>query len=292
MDERVDSTLRPHAARASLAARIAAPLAPLPPAARAPALAGPPSRTHLVLVPSYNPGRLAEATVLAARAHWNPVWVVVDGSTDGSAERLEQLAAADPGLTVLRLPRNRGKGAAILHGARCALEAGFTHALTMDSDGQHPTWRIGAFMAASLAQPQALILGEPRFDASAPRIRVHGRRLCNWWVNVETLWAGVRDSLCGFRVYPLEPLRQEMQRHPWMRRFDFDAESAVRLAWRGLPLVNLPAAVRYPTREEGGVSHFHYWRDNALLTWMHLRLVLGALWRWPGLVLRRRDRRL
>jgi glycosyltransferase involved in cell wall biosynthesis len=238
-------------------------------------------------MPSYNPGALVLQTVHAVRARWHPVWVVVDGSTDGSAEALMQLAAADPGLQVLVLPRNRGKGAAILHGARLAHQAGFTHALVMDSDGQHPPEEIGRFMAASLAQPRALILGEPQFDASAPAIRVKGRRISNWWADLETLWGGIHDSLFGFRVYPLQPLLRIMDRHPWMRRFDFDAESAVRLCWLGLPMVNLPAPVRYLTAEKGGISHFRYGRDNVLLTWMHLRLLLGALWRVPWLLRRR-----
>jgi glycosyltransferase involved in cell wall biosynthesis len=238
-------------------------------------------------MPSYNPGPLVLQTVRAARAHWNPVWIVVDGSTDGSAEALAELASTDPGVRVLRLPHNRGKGAAILYGARLAREAGYTHALTMDCDGQHPPDAIGRFMAASRAAPQALILGEPQFDASAPALRVKGRRISNWWVNLETLWYGIHDSLFGFRVYPLEPLLSIMRRHPWMRRFDFDAESAVRLCWRGVPVVNLPAPVRYLRPEDGGVSHFDYWRDNVLLTWMHLRLLLGALWRAPWLLWRR-----
>ena len=115
----------------------------------------------------------------------------------------------------------------------------------MDSDGQHPADHIGGFMAASLAEPAALILGDPQFDASAPALRVQGRKLSNFWVNVETLWAGIHDSLFGFRVYPIEPLLRVMRYQPWMRRFDFDAEIAVRLCWRGLTPRNLPAPVRY-----------------------------------------------
>lgn len=245
------------------------------------------SSTHLVLIPSYNPGRLCLETVRAARAQWNPVWVVVDGSTDGSAEMLEAMAERDPGLRVLRLPRNSGKGAAVLHGACCARAEGYTHALTMDSDGQHPAQCIGTFMAASMARPQALILGDPRFDASAPRLRVRGRRISNWWANLETLSAGIHDSLFGFRVYPLAPLIEVMDRGRWMRRFDFDPEVAVRLSWEGVALQNLAAPVRYLRPDEGGVSHFHYGRDNLLLTWMHTRLVFGALWRLPRLLQRR-----
>lgn len=244
------------------------------------------SATHLVLIPSYNPGPKVFQTVQAARAHWNPVWVVVDGSTDGSAAALTALASHDPGLRVIVLPRNRGKGAAVLHGARIAQREGYSHILTMDSDGQHPAERIGAFMAASLAEPGALILGEPQFDASAPALRVKGRKISNWFANLETLWAGIHDSLFGFRVYPIAPVVRVMQSQPWMRRFDFDVEIAVRLCWRGLPARNLPAPVRYFRPDEGGVSHFNYWRDNVLLTWMHARLFYGFLLRLPLLLSR------
>jgi glycosyltransferase involved in cell wall biosynthesis len=245
------------------------------------------SRTHLVLIPSFNPGPMVYETVRAARAHWSPVWVVVDGSTDGSAVGLARLAQDDPGLVVLTLPRNLGKGAAVAHGARRAQFAGFTHVLTMDSDGQHPAERIATFMQSSRADPDALILGEPRFDASAPALRVRGRRISNAFANLETLWIGIHDSLFGFRVYPIDPLLKIMRHQIWMRRFDFDVEAAVRLCWRGLKPINLEAPVRYFSPEEGGVSHFRYWRDNALLTWMHLRLFLGFLLRAPMLWLRR-----
>jgi glycosyltransferase involved in cell wall biosynthesis len=251
----------------------------------------PPSRTHLVLIPSYNPGRKVFDTVRGAREYWNPVWVVVDGSTDGTADTLQEMARQDPGLRVLIRARNGGKGAAVLDGLREAQAAGYTHVLAMDSDGQHPPERIPDFMAASAAAPQAMVLGEPVFDASAPSIRVKGRKVSNWWTNLETLWAGIHDSLFGFRVYPIAPLLSVMQRSLWMRRFDFDVEAVVRLSWRGVPAVNLRAPVRYFTRAEGGVSHFNYWRDNVLLTSMHTRLFFGFILRLPLLLGRRLLRR-
>ncbi len=245
------------------------------------------SATHLVLIPSYNPGVRLSATVRAARAHWDPVWVVVDGSTDGSAALLAELARGDPGLRVLVRERNGGKGAALLDGLRAARSAGYTHVLAMDSDGQHPAECIEEFMSASRAAPGAMILGAPVFDSSAPRIRLRGRRIANWWTNLETLWAGIADTLFGFRVYPIGPLLEVMQRTRWMRRFDFDAEAVVRLSWRGVAAHNLPAPCRYFSRAEGGVSHFHYWRDNLLLTWMYTRLFCGFLVRLPLLAARR-----
>jgi glycosyltransferase involved in cell wall biosynthesis len=246
-----------------------------------------PSTSHLVLIPSYNPGAQVYDTVRAARARWAPVWVVVDGSTDGSTDGLNDMAASDPQLKILVLPHNQGKGAAVLHGLELAAQQGFTHALTMDSDGQHPADLIPSFMAASQNAPAAMILGKPVFDADAPALRVQGRKVSNSWAHLETLWAGIGDSLYGFRVYPIEPLRQVMRGQRWMRRFDFDPEAVVRLCWRGVRPVNLPAPVKYLRADEGGVSHFNYLRDNALLTWMHLRLMLGFVLRLPLLLLRR-----
>jgi glycosyltransferase involved in cell wall biosynthesis len=242
--------------------------------------------THLVLIPSYNSGPKVLDTVTEARRAWEPVWVVVDGSTDGTDRQLQRLAATDPGLRVLVLARNQGKGAAVLAGLRDAAAQGFTHALTMDADGQHAAAEIPQFMALSRANPAAMILGAPVFDASAPRLRVVGRRVSNGLAKLETLGA-IGDSLFGFRVYPLAPLRAVMERTRWMRRFDFDPEAAVKLCWRGVPAINRPAPVRYLRPEEGGVSHFRYVRDNALLTWMHLRLLAGFAWRLPRLLARR-----
>jgi glycosyltransferase involved in cell wall biosynthesis len=246
------------------------------------------SATHVVVIPSYDTGPIVYATVHAARAAWSPVRVVVDGSNDGTAEGLLALAAADPGLRVDVLARNRGKGAAVLHALEAARAEGFTHALTMDADGQHPADLIPTFMAASAAHPGAMILGRPVFDASAPLLRVRGRRVSNGWTRLETLGAGIGDSLFGFRVYPIAPLVEIMRGQRWMRRFDFDTEAVVRMAWRGVRPVNVAAPVKYLRPEEGGVSHFRYGRDNALLTWMHLRLMAGFLLRLPWLALRRR----
>jgi glycosyltransferase involved in cell wall biosynthesis len=245
------------------------------------------SSTHLVLIPSYNTGGKVLQTVWEASRIWHPVWVVVDGSTDGTLEALQALARDNSAIRVLALPRNRGKGGAILQGLREAQALGYTHVLTMDADGQHPADKIEEFMAASRADPGGLILGVPAFDSSAPVERVHGRKISNWFVHLETLYAGVGDSLYGFRVYPVAPLREIMEAQPWMRGYDFDAEAVVRLCWRGIRPINIRAPVRYFRPDEGGVSHYRYVRHNLLLAWMHLRLVLESLLRLPILLRRR-----
>lgn len=245
-----------------------------------------PSTTHLVIIPSYNPGPRVRDVVQAARAQWHPVWVVVDGSTDGSTSWLQEQAAVDRGLRVIVLPGNRGKGGAVLAGLEEARRQGYTHALTMDSDGQHPAELIAPFMRASADAPDAMILGAPVFGADAPRLRVWGRKISNAWVKLETPGAGIADSLYGFRVYPIAVLVDIMHGNRFMRRFDFDPEAVVRLAWVGVRAINLPAPVRYFSEHEQGVTHFNYWRDNALLTGMHVRLVGGFLLRLPRLLWR------
>ncbi len=233
------------------------------------------SAACLVLIPSYDGGHLLARTVAEARAAWSPVWVVIDGSTDHSPDEAEAMARRDPGLRVLRLSRNQGKGAAVRHGLLVARACGFTHALVMDGDGQHPADAIPAFMAASAQAPSALIMGRPVFGADAPWVRVMGRRLSNWLAMVEAR-RFVGDALFGFRVYPIGPLLAVFEDSHGMRRFDFDPEALTRLAWRGLPLIHLPVRVRYLGSAEGGISHFNYLRDNLLLARMHLR-ILGTL---------------
>jgi glycosyltransferase involved in cell wall biosynthesis len=248
-----------------------------------------PSTSHLVLLPTYNTGPRLSAVVTEVLRCWQPVLVVVDGSTDGSERPLLELAKAEPGLTVLVLPRNSGKGAAVLAGAQAALARGCTHALVMDADGQHPAASIVEFMDASISQPDALVLGRPIFPPNMPAERRHGRKLSNGLVHVELLGAGIADPLFGFRVYPLARLLAVLGPRHGGRRYDFDTEAAVRLGWAGVPLRNLAAPVRYFSRAEGGVSHFSYFRDNASLVWMHTRLLAELLlWRWPAVIGHRR----
>lgn len=241
--------------------------------------------TYLIVIPSYNTGAILEKTVREVLQYYAPVWVVIDGSTDDSAALLKPLLEQSPqGLKIIHLAENIGKGAAILTAIRQAQAQGFSHVLTMDADLQHPAFAIAAFMQLSFQHPQAVILGKPIFAASAPALRVQGRRISNGWANLETLAWGIGDSLFGMRLYPIADLIAVMMETRWARRFDFEPEVAVRLAWRGVPMFNLDTPVRYLDKEEGGVSQFRYLRDNILLTAMHFRLFFGFLLRLPRLL--------
>lgn len=238
-----------------------------------------------ILIPSFNTGPLLRETVDAALATGRPVKVVIDGSTDGSEKQLEELGG-HPQLTIHHLKENHGKGAAVLHGLKHARDEGFTHVLSMDADGQHPAASVDAFLKLSADFPEAAIFGRPVFDDSAPALRVNGRKISNFWANLETLGWGIDDSLFGMRLYPVESLISTLEETRFARRFDFDPEVAVRLAWRGVPIINLPTPVRYIDPEDGGVSQFRYLRDNTLLTWMHMRLMVGFVIRSPWLATR------
>ncbi len=244
-----------------------------------------------ILIPSFDTGAILRETVASVLEKDLPVRVIIDGSTDGSPALLDPLLkeAGPERLHVTEFPRNRGKGTAVLEGLRKALDDGFSHVLTMDADGQHPADWIPRFVGISNAHPEAAVFGLPIFDDSAPRARVNGRKISNFCADLETLRWGIGDSLFGMRLYPADPLLKVLESTRFARRFDFDPEVAVRLAWRGVPIIKLPTPVRYLSADEGGTSQFRYLRDNTLLTWMYWRLLAGFLFRFPRLALRGRN---
>jgi len=230
-----------------------------------------------VLVPAFNPGPLLLDTARALVAFHPDVWVLVDGSADGSDLGLESLLGEPPGLRVLRRSSNSGKGASLLDGAQKASVEGFTHILSFDADGQHPPELVPEFKKQCEQSPHALIMGEPIFGRDAPLERVYFRRLANALALVETFGRMRCDSLFGMRVYPLQAFLSAFSETRWGRGYDFDAEIAVRMVWNGLPVVGVRTPVRYPSKEAGGVSHFRYGRDNLALARMHGRLLIEAL---------------
>jgi len=228
------------------------------------------------LIPTYDNPDTVRDVVHAVRTWLPDVVVVDDGSAREGRRAVEELASV-PRVHVHRRERNGGKGAAVKDGFRLAHDLGFTHALQVDADGQHALDDIPLFLETARARPDALILGAPEFDDSAPRSRVIGRRITCFWTNIETYGRRtIRDPMCGFRVYPL---REALQAEAKGNSMSFDPEIAVRLVWRDVPVVNLTTRIRYLEPEEGGVSHFRLVRDNASITWLHTRLVVEAVFR-------------
>lgn len=237
-----------------------------------------------VLIPCYNHGAML-ASVLARLAPFNLPVIVVD---DGSDARTKQhIAALDaPQLQVLTLPHNQGKGAAVIAGLRAAAAAGFSHALQLDADGQHQVEDTPRMLAEAERYPHCLISGQPQYDASIPKSRLYGRYITHFWVWVETLSFSLKDSMCGFRVYPLAASLELCDRRPIGQRMDFDTEIMVRLYWQGTPSRFIRTRVTYPP---SGVSHFDALHDNLRISWMHTRLFFGMLPRIPQLLSRRRQ---
>ncbi|MCG8591444.1 MAG: glycosyltransferase family 2 protein [Proteobacteria bacterium] len=237
-----------------------------------------------LLIPIYNHGATIGAVVKELAAFDRTCLIVDDGSDAATARELCRLAETHAFVRVKTRAQNGGRGAALKTGYRWAAELGFSHALQLDADGQHAAADVPAFLDAARENPDALILGAPQFDDSAPKARLYGRRLSQFWVWVETLSLDIADPLCGFRCFPLASTLAVLDRVETGDRMDFDPEIAVRLAWDGVPVVNLQTRVRY---YEEGVSHFAPLRDNALITWMHTRLVFGMLARLPATLVRR-----
>ncbi|WP_374601926.1 glycosyltransferase family 2 protein [Niveibacterium sp.] len=235
------------------------------------------------VIPVYNHEHAVGGVVAALRAQRLPVLMVDDGSRAECAAVLDALAAADAQVTVLRRQQNGGKGAAVSDGLCAAHAAGYTHALQIDADGQHDAADVPRFLAEAESAPDHAIIGCPVYDASVPKGRLYGRYATHVWVWINTLSFRITDSMCGFRVYPLDAVVPLLQRTRIGRRMDFDVEVLVRLDWAGLPIRNVPTHVRYP---EGGVSHFRPLADNLAISWMHTRLFFGMLPRAPRLLLR------
>jgi glycosyltransferase involved in cell wall biosynthesis len=241
-----------------------------------------------VVIPVYNHARLLAETLPRIRALNVPCVVVNDGGDRDETELLRSLCR-DTGSELCEQFPNQGKGSAVIMGMRRATELGYSHAVQVDADGQHNIDDIPRFLALAEAHPRALISGVPEYDDSVPRHRFYSRYITHFWVWVETLSLEIRDSMCGFRVYPLAETLALADRVRIGRRMDFDTEVAVRLSWRGMPVVSVPTRVIYP---ENGISNFRLWRDNVAISWMHTRLCAGMLARFPLLLYRLLRRRL
>jgi glycosyltransferase involved in cell wall biosynthesis len=239
-----------------------------------------------IVIPVYNHEAAIPHVLARLRGFAIPTFLVNDGSSALCSRILTDCTEREPDwLTLINRPENGGKGAAVLDGFKAAQILGFTHAIQVDADGQHDVNDIPAFLEAGRQQPEALILGQPLFDETAPKSRVYGRRIANLWVWINTLSSAVADSMCGFRLYPLAAVEKLSKSTDIARGMDFDIDILVRLYWQGLDVVNMPTAVQYPY---DGVSHFKMWQDNMRISIAHAKLFFGMLMRIPQLLGRHR----
>lgn len=239
-----------------------------------------------IIIPVYNHEN-AIVSVIAKLKKWGiPTILVNDGSSALCSQVLAGCAEREAAwLTLITRVQNGGKGAAMLDGFKAATALGFSHALQIDADGQHEINDIPAFLEAGAQQPTALILGRPLFDGSAPKSRLYGRMISNFWVWINTLSFDIADSMCGFRLYPLAAVTKLVNGTAIAKRMDFDIDILVRLYWQGVAVVNRPTRVHYP---DDGVSHFKLWRDNLMISTTHAKLFFGMLLRIPQLLGRHR----
>ncbi|MBV1915855.1 MAG: glycosyltransferase family 2 protein [Pseudomonadales bacterium] len=240
-----------------------------------------------VLIPVYNHENAIELTLKETLQHNCPVLLVDDGSDPVCRDLLIVLTEKHSDMVqLLRLERNSGKGAAVRAGFRKLHSDGFSHAVQIDSDGQHDLADLPAFLETAQKNPGALVAGYPIYDESVPKSRYLARYLTHVWVWINTISFTVRDSMCGYRVYPLNAIVNMLQINPCGDRMSFDTEVIVRWVWNSGGVINLPTAVSYPL---DGVSHFDLWRDNLHISLMHTRLFFGMLWRLPKLVWKKID---
>lgn len=237
------------------------------------------------IIPNYNHDLVIESTISALQRFNLPIILVDDGSNSATEQVLADVDAKFENVTLIRRKENGGKGAAVQTGLAQALEQGWSHALQVDADGQHDLNDVERLLEQSKKQPLALVSGQPIYDESISKGRYYGRFITHFWVYIETLSTEIKDSMCGFRVYPLRAYQKLIQTNVSLgNKMDFDIEIMVKMHWQNVPIIFVPTKVHYP---ENGVSHFHVLDDNVLISLMHTRLFFGMLWRLPQLLTRK-----
>jgi len=239
---------------------------------------------YCIIIPNFN-HTINFDEFIGQLASFNlPVFMVNDGSDEQARSLFQQLAQKYAYLNLVEHSVNQGKGAAVQTGLKVAYSQGFTHALQIDADGQHDLNDVDKMLLESKNYPKALISGKPIYDESVPKHRYYARNITHFWVWIETLSFQIKDTMCGYRVYPLAETVELLSLQTIGKRMDFDIEIMVRLYWQKIECRFIPTAVEYP---EDGVSHFRAFEDNVLISWMHTKLFFGMLIRVPSLLLRK-----
>lgn len=237
--------------------------------------------TYSIVIPVYNHPHYLVDLVQHLSQFQYPIILVNDGSDAACTAILHQLAQHNALVDLVEHPENLGKGQAVITGLQHAAQQGMSHVLQIDADGQHCWDDVAKFIALSQQHPQAMVIGQPVFDASVPKKRLYGRYVTHFWVWLNSLSFEIKDSMCGFRIYPLAQTIPILNTARFQPRMGFDSEILVRLKWENIQFVNVPTKVVYP---EHGISHFNVWRDNLGLSKAHARLFAGMLIRLPKLV--------
>ncbi|WOE31251.1 MULTISPECIES: glycosyltransferase family 2 protein [unclassified Acinetobacter] len=242
---------------------------------------------YCFIIPVYNHPYYLEALVQQLNTFHVPIIMINDGSDQACTALLQRIAVHYPLVDLIQHPVNQGKGQAVCSGLLHAHRLGLTHALQLDSDGQHDWSDITQFLQMSQQYPHAMIIGQPVFDRSIPKKRLYGRYLTHIWVWINSLSFDIKDSMCGFRVYPIQKTVDILNYHTFQPRMGFDTEILVRLKWENVTFINLPTKVIYP---ENGISHFNALKDNLEISKTHARLFAGMLVRLPHLLYRKLKR--
>ncbi|MUK71338.1 glycosyltransferase family 2 protein [Aliivibrio fischeri] len=236
------------------------------------------------LIPCYNHGKTIPAVVESLMSYGYPMIIVDDGSENETKRILEEVTQHNESITLITLAENQGKGGAVIAGIEKAYQQSYSHAIQIDADGQHDLEALPKLIAESQEHPTALISGQPIYDESVPKSRLYGRYATHIWVWIETLSFAIKDSMCGFRSYPIGPTINVLERAVIGRRMDFDTEIMVRMYWNETDIRFINTRVIYP---EDGISHFDALWDNVKISWMHTKLFFGMLPRIPSLLKRK-----
>ncbi len=236
---------------------------------------------YAFVIPVYNHGDTLESVVIALKKYNIPIIIVDDGNDVVNKKYISDVASHYSETILITREKNGGKGAAVATAVEYAYENKISHIFQIDADGQHDANRCGYFLEKSKENPEALICGYPVYDESAPSSRKNGRVVANTWVKIVTLSSVIIDSMCGFRVYPVNPFYKIMKHASFDKRMGFDIEILVRLMWKNVEILSAPVSVYYP---ENAVSNFHVIRDNVFISGMFTRLFFGMILRSPYLI--------
>ena len=222
-----------------------------------------------VIIPTYNNDRTLERVIRDVLQYTSEVIIVNDGSTDQTADILKNIDT----IQVITVHKNTGKGYALRLGFQHAVKRGFRYAITIDSDGQHYASDLPSFITKIEEQPDSFVIGARNMDQdSVPVTSSFGHKFSIFWFRIET-GHKLPDIQSGYRLYPLEKMKKLLFLG---RKFEFEVEILVKLAWREVNIVSVPINVFYAPKGER-VSHFRKVRDFTRVSIANTFLVFAAL---------------